>query len=464
MDQLEQLTKPPVEPIYWQAAPSETIDFGSVRVSVPNHTGEEMSPVDAHARLRFTPNESLEFFIPETNDGSPLARFHGCLTNFETRNIKIRLPEHGTSFDAFCKSSSDGNIYRPVLSQVQIRPQSTSISNAVFHLINWPEFLGQQDYILLADTTQMPEVARCGRFSLTVGDWLITVAATESTSSAVKRLRENGGHIITHVGDVRRMDGEDFSTKDFDELLTLLSYFFSFSFARWSCPSLAVGYDTSGDRVYEQLGLARCASGAWQRSLSWFNEQRTDFFLELMPGFNRLWSNEVWRRPITEVIYWYVSANRTGSDSGVGVDSALLFTQAALELLSWTHCVLDKGMVSENAFKPRGLSAADRLRLLASSLDLPLEIPRCLTSLHARRGKKWKDSMDAITDLRNGLVHPGTERSIPDGAYVDAWRLSQWYIELALLRLCSYSGSYSNRLRRKGAWEIEPVPWSVYYE
>lgn len=462
MSQLEQLTKPPIEPIYWQSAPSQTIDLGSVQVAVPNRAGEEMPPVDAQMRQRFTPRRSLEFFVPAPNDGSPLTRFRDDFARFDAGTVKIRLPEYGTSVDAFCTSSSfKGFVYTPRLSSVQVRPQSTSISRTVFHLMNWPKLLGTEDYILTRSPAERDEAIRCGRFTLVAGDWLITVAETESTLSAVKLLKENGGDIITHVGDVRRRDGEKFSTEQLDKLLTILSYFFSFTFARWSCPCLAVGFDTSGARVYEQLGLARSASGRWQGSCSWFNEQRTDFFAELMPGFYRLWSNDVWRHPIADTIHWYVSANRIGSESGVGVDSALLFTQAALELLSWTHCVTDKGMVSEKAFKPRGLSAADRLRLLARSLDLPLEIPACLTELHARRGTNWRDSMHAITDLRNGLVHPATERSVPCGAYLDAWRLSLWYIELALLRLCSYSGAYSNRLYRKGAWEIEPVPWSA---
>ena len=67
--------------------------------------------------------------------------------------------------------------------------------------------------------------------------------------------------------------------------------------------------------------------------------------------------------------------------------------------------------------------------------------------------------MDAITDLRNGLVHPGKDRVVPQGAYYEAGRLSQWYIECVLLCLCSYSGKYANRLVQRYAGEIEDVPW-----
>lgn len=179
-------------------------------------------------------------------------------------------------------------------------------------------------------------------------------------------------------------------------------------------------------------------------------------------GFYRLWTNTVWSAPLREVIYWYLNANR--GTSGLGVDSALLFSQAALELLAWTYCVLDKAMVSANAFKAGKLSAADKLRILASSLGLPLGIPQSLKSLNVLQpnGKnKWLDSMDAITDLRNGLVHPGGNRVTGSEIYFDGWRLSLWYLELIVLRLSGYSGDYSNRvLETRWIGQVEPVPWN----
>jgi hypothetical protein len=67
--------------------------------------------------------------------------------------------------------------------------------------------------------------------------------------------------------------------------------------------------------------------------------------------------------------------------------------------------------------------------------------------------------MHVITDLRNGLVHPGAVKNVPDGAYVDAWRLSLWYIELTILRLCDHNGQYANRLAERWVGGTETVPW-----
>ena len=69
------------------------------------------------------------------------------------------------------------------------------------------------------------------------------------------------------------------------------------------------------------------------------------------------------------------------------------------------------------------------------------------------------DSMDAITDIRNGLVHPDKDGEPPDGAYFEAWKLSLWYIDLILLRLCAFDGNYASRITMSNGSRIVPVPW-----
>lgn len=291
------------------------------------------------------------------------------------------------------------------------------------------------------------------------GGWKVTVAATGETPSAVAALEEKGGYIITHVGQIERIDGGPFSTEQLEETLTFLTCFFSFVLGRWSSPCLSVGFDASGKRVYEEWGIRRCADGPWHGFASWFDSRHAELFPQVLPGFWKLWSCETWNDPLARALGWYMEANQAAS--GLGVDSALIFSQLALELLSWTYCVLDRRMVSADAFNQRRLSAADKLRLLVRSLDIPLEIPETLSALHARPGRRWEDSMEAITDLRNGLVHPGRDQRVSPDAYCDAWLLSMWYLDLVLLRLCGHRGNYANRLLL-GRWEgeVEPVPWS----
>ena len=80
------------------------------------------------------------------------------------------------------------------------------------------------------------------------------------------------------------------------------------------------------------------------------------------------------------------------------MDAGLILAQTALEYLAWTYCVQDRKMVSDRAFGQKGLAAADRLRLLATAMDIPTVLPDSLRSLHAKRSNG--DATAAASRLR----------------------------------------------------------------
>ena len=235
-----------------------------------------------------------------------------------------------------------------------------------------------------------------------------------------------------------------------------MHYFLSFALGRWAGLAFPIGFDKAGKKAFQQWGLPMTAAGPWRGSCSWFDSNHGEFLAQVFPGFVALWKNELWHRALSEGLYWYLAACERGT--GIGVEPGLILAQTSLELLAWTYCVQHRKLVSADAFEPRGLSAADKLRMLASSLDIPL----VLSALHAKRGEKWQDGMDAITGIRNTIVHPRTKgkKELPEGSYYDGWALSLWYIDMVLLRLCEYSGQYSNRLVRRWRGKVETVPWA----
>jgi hypothetical protein len=99
--------------------------------------------------------------------------------------------------------------------------------------------------------------------------------------------------------------------------------------------------------------------------------------------------------------------------------------------------------------------------LLFSSLNIPIDIPASLPKMQSfAKQFNWIDAPQAITEIRNSLVHPEHKRRDKFGeVFYPAWDLGQWYLELALLRICDYSGTYGNRLVERWVGEIEPVPW-----
>ena len=127
-----------------------------------------------------------------------------------------------------------------------------------------------------------------------------------------------------------------------------------------------------------------------------------------------------------------------------------------MERLSYEYCVCERALVSKGGFEK--LPAADRYRLLLSSLDIPITMPNAAKSLGAAsRGENWTDSPQALTEIRNNLVHAGRRGTKLDGdGYVEAWLLATWLLELTILALCDFKGEYWNRVNSVK----EPVPWT----
>lgn len=452
----EQLTKPPIAPIYSQSEPNQPIELGRV----PIQYGHNGSTYDwtAKVTLRFSPKDRLEFVCPE-NDADPF--FGPRMFTTGASNGQIVLKDRGVTIDAMLTGSGGdrgGIVFSPTRSGITSTLPSEYITTATFHVFNFPEFRGPDDYILITGSPPQQGMKGCGRAILKAGGWRIVIAATDRTDGLAKQLKTQGGYVITHVGEITREDGSTFSSDQLADLLCCLHYFLSFAMGRWAGVALPVGFDVQGNRVFEEWGMRMTADGAWNGSSSWFDAHHGGLLSQVFPGFFSLWMNNLWRQPLTHALYWYLGA--CDRRVGVGVDTGLILAQTALETLAWTYCVLDRKIALPKDFKRGGLSAAEKLLKLISSLAIPKSIPSSFSALQSIPGKQWADGPHAITGIRNSLVHPDTVVQIPGKAYYEAWLLSLWYIDLILLHLCGHQGRYANRLNHRWVGQVESVPWA----
>lgn len=466
-DRIE-IDKSLIEPVYSQARPNEAINLGEVAVQFSHK--QKTYHETAQVNMQFVPDARLLFVIPGTEASSgratdrPMAADEikaALLPRFgldDKWDGKLELTATGVVLDVFVKSSRGGRgavTFMPRTSAVTVTAACTNISSATFHLLNFPDFFGPDGYIFKYGTPPRQGSKVCGRSVLHADGWTITIAATDKTYELCKALDRDGGYLVTHVGEIRRQDGSTFTSKKLDDLVHCLHAFLSFALGRWAGLALPVGFDNAGKKVFEQWGLPSAAADGWHGSKSWFDEHHAELLTETFPGYLALWKSELWRTAIWKATYWYVLANGSNTDAGI------ILAQTALELLAWTHCVDGRKMVSPGPFDR--LPAADRLRILASTLDIPLTLPSHLDALNAPRPGPgpWQDAMEAITEVRNGLVHPKVKTKLHEGSYYEAMMLSLWYLDLVLLRLCGHKGKYANRLAPAPRYSgiVEAVPW-----
>ncbi|MFH1715967.1 MAG: hypothetical protein ABIF19_01330 [Planctomycetota bacterium] len=330
----------------------------------------------------------------------------------------------------------------------------TEMLCVVFHIFNYNDFHGTRRSIEEGATGRN---AIC-HVDLKASGWNVEIKSLSTTADTVKTLRASGGYGLTHIGSLQKEDGSFFDGKTAEQTLNALRHFFSFSRGMWCVPCLAVGFDNSKSRVWEAWSSP---GGRWASPTSWFDPHHCDQLVKFFPGFMANWKDANWRKALHEVIYWYLSSNSSTLGLGINIDGGIILTQAAIERLSFEYVVRERRLIETEGFK--NLRASDKIRLLLSSLDIPIDIPASLPEFRKLAGQfGWLDGPHAITEVRNSLVHPDHKRIGQFGkAFFPAWSLGQWYLELALLRICAYSGTYSNRLvLNKYVGTVEPVPWN----
>lgn len=280
----------------------------------------------------------------------------------------------------------------------------------------------------------------------------------------LRDLELGAGFAITHVGEIRRSGGEAFNSSELGDLQSALAHLLSFCRGAWSAPVLPIGFDLNGVRIWEEWCARKVAR--WLRVRSWFNDSSSDGLELSFPGFIKRWKDQAWAEPIRMAIHWYVESNMCSG----GVEGSIILQQAAFELLTWSLIVEELGILSVGGAQK--LPASDKLRLLLSKCQIPLQIPDTLQDLVGDAKKNnWPDGPSALVECRNALVHCNTKKQSMLGdlspqSRQQAWELGLWYLELILLWLFDYRGAYSNRLSA-AQWkgdEVEQVPWAQVLE
>ena len=341
--------------------------------------------------------------------------------------------------------------------------ESTQMSQLTFHLFNFVDFNGT--WHTWEQSGTMKQLIH--HIDLVSDEWKIELKSLISTQENFKILKEVGGYQLTHIGGIQRSGGAPFSGKEAYACLKALRFFLSFVKGGWCEPVCAVGFDGTGNRVWECWSAPR---EPWCELISWFDCYSGDQMAALFPCFIKKWANDDWAETLHEVIWWYMIAN----DSSRGIDAGIILTQAAIERLSYEYVVKEKQLLTKNKFNK--LAASEKFCSLFSSVGLPSDIPKATPKL-CQYAKKIKDKKikaeeeikaegikcasapHVLTKIRNSLVHPENKlrRQFVE-VYYEAWNLYLWYLEMSVLAVCGYSGTYLNRLKLQ-CYRSEDVPW-----
>lgn len=445
------------QPAYQQSVPGQAIELGSRTVRI--HLAGSVCEVVARFVSVFQPDEQLRIEFPPGSVQDQPRLMWLLLAGAAQNEVEIELVDSGERFAASHQSTGpDVVAYSAMHTPIQVSGDASTIKKASFQLFNWPSFYGPESRGMRITCNDREMERTRGVFTVRFGPYRAVVYETPQTKLNIELLKTHGGYIGTHAGVLQRCDGSSFSAAEVREAVDFLDVLFSFVLGRWSGPHLLRGYSDDGSLRFEQWGLGRNEGGRWNPSATWFDTGHAEFFTKLAPRLWDLLQTKPWKQTLREIVAWYLEANKGGSGS-LGVDSALLLSQSALERIAWIHCVHSRCILEKKDFKPGGRDAASRLAVLADNLEIPRAIPsEMLERLPA--SMQQMNSLEVITKMRNALVHPTQERCWTGEQYFAVWNTSMWLIEVALLKIIGYDGCYMDRTRLRAPGVVGSLPCS----
>ena len=299
-----------------------------------------------------------------------------------------------------------------------------------------------------------------GREELTLeipGGWKVTIGPLAPELYKDKQAFELLGspwRRPTHSLRLTRPHGSGSTSADLHDMLFLFQYFVSFAWGRFVGIGLVQGRSSSGALSYAMPGITHIdpQTHPVARNVHWFPPSQAEILAEILPGFWQKMTDPQWRESVEWGIYWWLSANHA---TGVS-EASILASQSGLESLSLSVLCRLGGLPRRQV---EDMSAAEKIRKMLGLMRAPQDIPGQLSDLRSVAATKGWDGPQALTKVRNALVHPS--KGSETGLAFEASQLGLWYLELMLLFLFGYKGRILNRTVFHAPWfQEELVPWA----
>ena len=285
----------------------------------------------------------------------------------------------------------------------------------------------------------------------------ITIDLTEQHKEVAENVKANGGFGITNIGKVSKSDGTLLAMEDFETLSYSLQTFLGLCRGFWVGPVLP--YAEIDGIPFFLFSPSRLT--AWQNAESWFPRLKPKEAGTVFNRFHQLLQDPGWGEGLRHATEWYVDANTADTS-----DSSIVKTQVGLELLAWLVLVDRYEIKSKTKYNRDG--TAKNLADLLILLHIPIVYPVHLAHLRSVT-TTWgaANGVDAIVKVRNRMTHSTSVKrrelaTLGTMGKVEAKHLGLQYLELSLLAIVGYSGTYSDRTKfDRILGQEQVVPWGV---
>lgn len=404
------------------------------------HISGKVVEIDTIVKLRWFPRPSIYFkgeIISESEN------WRECFNDISNRSCKLILSNkfegeahlHGITMGK--ERFIEGTI------ESLSSPMSAEVNMVDFSVVN---FLNASGDVVGTETTRYR-----GRLSFLYKGWQITIdKRSDFLKGSLKpftQLKNQGGYLITHVGEIKRSNGETFEPNQINPIINSLRWLLSFAAGRHVGINLLEG-KLDGERNWIDYQIPNIAP--WKSNLTWFTKQNPGVLSDLFPSIMTQFEDEYFSKIYRESLSWYMECFSNGI-----LENKIVACQTTLEMLSWSYLVIMKKRLSKTKYKKH--NASDNIRILLKEFDIEVEY----IFISDLKGLNYDDGVHLLTAARNNIVHPEKTDIFTIHQQYMILQIGIRYIELILLKLLNFEGYYLNRLKRP-LWEgdYELVPWS----
>lgn len=433
----------PLTPIYPFNEPGEAIDLYSGPIGGLNGSG-----LKGTIRLFPFPSPELRWQVgsPETEDRHPRIGHVG--DRFEL--TAGEMTGHGIVSSASCDSVTGSSSHLEFES-------GDLLENVLVHWMNLPNYLGNKT---LHYTNTDGSTWTRSRLTFEIVGWSITLDGRPDSESLFKEDVGLARYVLTHVMDLRRADSSPFELESARRVIEALRLSLSFAAGRWVAPTLSDGFNATGGQTWRSWSIPVCAPYERIGSPVISPLVYADLEAFLKTSVAKLLDPEA-----ANTTRFQMQLATQTSNLGF-VENRIFSAFPAIENLSWETFVLG-GVVSKAEFgKSNVWPTARRLRELLIRAQIPTGVDeKRLPALHQLAAEKGIDGPEAVTWVRNQLIHPKDPHDrlyARESLVVQAWQQSREYVCMLLLHALGYTGGYLSSVPPHG-WLAAPapVPWAA---
>ncbi|WP_030730202.1 hypothetical protein [Streptomyces sp. NRRL F-2890] len=296
--------------------------------------------------------------------------------------------------------------------------------------------------------------------------WTITLDVRPDHKTVMSEACRTAVYVMTHVMEIRRMNGIPFTADEVKPVLSALHMGLSFALGRWVAPAPPVGQNDLEKVAWGEWGPMLCDPPRSINSGWWYPKDQValgELLACLVPAFRDHRKEQSLRLQIQYAI-------TALADRGF-VEQRIMIGAAGLEHVMWENLKLTGRLTEAEYGNTRVWPAHRKLRTVLENAGISLNaeaeyLPAAATFAAEQQASRDQpvDGADIVTRVRNRLVHPKEDQEPVyriKGLVTDIWLLTRHYLALLILHSIGYCGSYHD-LSRTSGWvgETKPVPWA----